>query len=132
MHNNLELALNYVMGEQERISTDKNTEWAGYAFYARYKFNTRFSLAARYEILSDETDKNIASSSDATFLGGTVGNEINGITLTAAYDLMNNSELRFEYNQLDSDKKDFSDVSSGTAKSDDGRTAYTLAWIARF
>jgi hypothetical protein len=129
-HQNLDLALNYVAGEQERITSSKDTEWKGYAFYARYKFNARFSLAGRYEIFSDESD---TAASVNSFAGGTNGNEINGITLTAGYDLRNNSELRFEYNQLDSDKKDLSDVSSnGTAKADDGRTTYTLAWIARF
>ena len=92
-------------------------EYASYAAYLKFQATEKFFAALRYEMLSEE-NKGSGSMPYAGNLSGNsaiTGNEhdIDSITLTGGYDLMNGSQIKLEYRMDSADKKVYR-LSDGT------------------
>ncbi len=128
-------AINYIMTEAA-VNGGDDAEWSSLAAYVHYQANERWDFNLRYEMFEAE---NLAATGAGTFADNVFSrnaastqttaftkNKINSITLTAGYDLMNNSKLMLEYRMDKSDEEIWGDE-DGNA--DDSQNTIALAWV---
>jgi hypothetical protein len=112
----------YMATTEEGVTASDDLEWNSYAVYAKYMVNERFDLALRYEMFTIDNEGLAIAGLSST----TDDNEIQSITLTAGYDLLNNSKLKLEVRMDSSDEKIWAD---DDGKAADDNTTVAAAWL---
>jgi len=122
-------ALAVQQGTKEETSGNE-AEYSSYAAYVKFQATEKFFAAARYEMLSEEKKGSstflYANSFDNVAAITGTEHDVDSITLTAGYDLMNGSQVKLEYRMDSADNKIYTHSDNTT---EDSNNTVALAWL---
>ena len=121
---NFSVALNVLSGEFENQSGTDSQKWNAVAAYLHYESGL-WSFTPRFEIYTNELDGQFAEDGTTVIDGGEL--EFTGMTLTASYELEQDTELRFEVRQ-DSTSEDYY-LDDGELT--DSQSTISASWLFR-
>lgn len=114
-------------------TSGNEAKYTSYAVYAKFQATEKFFAAARYEMFSEEKTgtSSMVYAGSLSNSAAITGNDhdMDSITLTGGYDLMNGSQIKLEYRMDSADKEVYRTGANGSAdKTDDSNNTVALAW----
>lgn len=116
----LSVAVDWVAGEQKKVSGGADAKWSGLVFYLKAPLTSWYTLSPRYELYDD---------SDGGFSTGT-RQKLTALTVSNNFDLGDGFEARLEYRTDKSDQSTYFKTNDGGTT--DRQDSYTAALLYSF
>ncbi|MCO4754957.1 MAG: outer membrane beta-barrel protein [Bacteriovoracaceae bacterium] len=129
LNDSVAVAFNGVVGTREEElaplsgSSNVDKKWSSAVGYVHWKASDKWSFTPRLEVYKDESED---AGSGQYLFGADKAPTLNSLTFTATHNLSDESEVRFEYRQDDSNEKVWID---DKGDSTDSLQTISLSWL---